>query len=134
MEKWDIVFPEGVKLLSRAGYYLWDRALYEEAEPFYKQLLLIYEKDLGDNHPKMAGALNNLARIYHLQKKYSDAGSLYQRALSLKGQLSDAEDSELLSLLENYADLLRTTRQDQDLAVIEARLREVKRSQEHWLQ
>jgi tetratricopeptide (TPR) repeat protein len=134
IEKWNIVFPDGVKLLSRAGYYLWDRAQYEEAEPFYKQLLTICEKDLSDNHPKMVSALNNLARIYHLQEKYLDATLLYQRALNLKEQLSDSEDPELLSLLENYADLLRKTGQDQDLATIEVRLRVARRSQDHWLQ
>ena len=38
----------------------------------------------GTNHTSYAAALNNLARVYWRQGKYSDAEGLYKRALAIR--------------------------------------------------
>ena len=51
IEQWNMEFPEATELLYKAGYYLWDRAQFTEAEPFLKRTLAIREKLLGLESP-----------------------------------------------------------------------------------
>ena len=55
----------------------------EGALPLYQRALAIDEKALGPDHPKVARDLNNLAKLYYQQGKYSEAEPLYQRALAI---------------------------------------------------
>ncbi|MEW6379466.1 MAG: tetratricopeptide repeat-containing protein [bacterium] len=43
-------FPEAARLFNQAGYYLYTRARYAEAEPFYKLALAIWERILKLEH------------------------------------------------------------------------------------
>ena len=74
-------FPEGARLLNKAGVYLYERGRYTHAEPLYQRALAIREKALGPEHPDVATSLNNLAQLYRDQGQYAKAESLYQRAL-----------------------------------------------------
>jgi hypothetical protein len=51
LEQWDLAFAEAARLLNQAGYYLHQRAQYDEALPLYQRALAIYEKALGPEHP-----------------------------------------------------------------------------------
>ena len=42
--RYQMVFPEAARLLNQAGYYLRERARYQEAEPLYRRALAIYER------------------------------------------------------------------------------------------
>ena len=55
---------KSARLSNRAGYYLYQRARYAEAEPLYQQALGSWEKALGPEHPSVATSLNNLAELY----------------------------------------------------------------------
>ena len=70
-------------LLSRAGYYLYERAEYAQAEPLYRRALAIDEKALGPDHPDTATSLNNMAALYRAQERYKEAEPLCQRALDI---------------------------------------------------
>jgi tetratricopeptide (TPR) repeat protein len=56
--------PVAAQLLDQIGFYLYDRAQYEEAEPVYQRALAIREQQLGTMHPGTANSLNNLAELY----------------------------------------------------------------------
>ena len=77
VEKYGFDFPEAARLLSRAGYYLNERAQYADAEPLLAQALAVYEKAFGAEHPSVAQSPNNLAGLYHNQGKYAEAEPLY---------------------------------------------------------
>ena len=57
---------------------------YAEAEPLYKQSLVIAEKALGPEHPGVAWKLQGLAGLYADQGRYADAEPLYKRALVIR--------------------------------------------------
>ena len=50
------MFVEAALLLNQAGYYLRQRARYQEAEPLWRRALAIRESALGTDHPDTAGA------------------------------------------------------------------------------
>src|SRR5262249_44791518 len=72
IDEYGFDFPEAALLMIQGGYYLNERARYEEAEPLYLRALAIYEKALGAEHPAVASSLNNLAALYYNQGKYEE--------------------------------------------------------------
>jgi tetratricopeptide (TPR) repeat protein len=99
--------PTAARLLNQAGYYLYERGRYREAEPLLQLTLSIYEQQLGVSHPLTAASLNYLAELYRAQGKYAEAKPLLQRALSIYEQESGASDPALASSLNNLAALYR---------------------------
>ncbi len=102
---WQFTFPETGRLLNNLGYYLDDRAQYEEAEPLYQRAIAIDEKTLGPEHPDLATKLNNLANLYQHQGKYEEAESLYQRAIAIGEKILGPEHPDLAARLNNLANL-----------------------------
>ena len=50
---------------------------------FFIRALEIVEKQLGTDHPNVAGILNNLALVHQAQGKHTDAEPLFSRALEI---------------------------------------------------
>ena len=59
--------PAAAQLLNQAGYYLYVRARYAEAEPLYRRALAIWKVAPGHDHPDTAQGLNNLAVLLRIQ-------------------------------------------------------------------
>ena len=76
IESEDLRVPEAARLLNQAGYYLYLRARYAEAEPLYRRALAIREAALGPDHPDTAPSLNNLAAAAPAQGRYGEAEPL----------------------------------------------------------
>jgi tetratricopeptide (TPR) repeat protein len=95
-------------LLSRAGYYLNQRAEYAQAEPLYQRALAIDERALGAEHPDTAASLNNLAVLYYDQAQYNDAEPLFRRALAIRESVLGPEHPNAATTLNNLAELYRT--------------------------
>ncbi|HXP97406.1 MAG TPA: tetratricopeptide repeat protein, partial [Telmatospirillum sp.] len=76
-----------------------------EALPLAKQVLAIFEKALGPNHPNVAVALGNLAQIYVQQKQYDLAEPLYKRCLAILEKERESGHPDLGFVLANFADL-----------------------------
>jgi len=93
-------------LLSRAGYYLNQRAEYAQAEPLFRRALAIDEKAWGPEHRETATSLNNLASLYQDQGKYEEAEPLYRRALAIREKVLGPEDPGTATSLNNLAALL----------------------------
>jgi len=99
---------EAAALFVQAGWYLQDRARYEQAAPLYQRALAIYEQQLGPTHPDTATSLNNLAQLYQDQGKYPEAEPLYQRALAIYEQQLGPTHPDTATSLNNLAVLYRS--------------------------
>jgi tetratricopeptide (TPR) repeat protein len=111
ISEYALAFPEAARLLNQAAFYLYEHALYEQAEPLYRRALAIVEKLLGPEHPDTATSLNNLAALYDAQGEYEHAEPLYQRALAIREQLLGPEHPDTATIRENYQRLLSDMKQ-----------------------
>ena len=59
------------------------RAHLADAEAAAKRALKVDERTLPTYHPDLAKGLSNLATIYTYERKYKEAESLYERAVSI---------------------------------------------------
>jgi len=105
IDTWEFTFSEARVLLNQLGYYLGQRAQYEEAEPLYQRAIAIGEKTLGPEHPLLAIYINNLANLYRDQGKYEEAEPLYQRAIAIGEKTLGPEHPDLATWLNNLANL-----------------------------
>ena len=103
IEQWDMTFTEAAQLLNQTGIYLWQRAQYTEAEPFFQQALSIDEKVRGLEHHDIAVDLNNLATLYEDQSKYTQAELLLQQALTIDQNVLGPEHLDVAISLHNLA-------------------------------
>jgi transcriptional regulator with XRE-family HTH domain len=83
IEQWDLLLPEAVRLLYRAGRFLWESECYEPAEALLLQALTVCKRILGPEHPEVAAYLQSLTLLYREQRKCAQAESLYGRALKI---------------------------------------------------
>ena len=105
IEQRDIMLPQATNLLASVGWYLQDRARYNEAELLLVQSLAMRERMLGPDHKGTAAALNNLAHLYWEQGKYKQAESLWVRVLSIDEQQLGVDHPNTASSLNNLATL-----------------------------
>jgi len=107
IDTWEFTFSEARVLLNQLGYYLGQRAQYEEAEPLYQRAIAIGEKTLGPEHPDLATGLNNLAELYRNQGKYEEAEPMYKRAIAIGEKTLGPEHPLLAIYINNLANLYR---------------------------
>jgi tetratricopeptide (TPR) repeat protein len=105
--RWGFEFSDAARLLNQAGFYLYKRGRYIEAEQLYRQALTIYGA-LPGAEPDLANSLNNLARLYRAQSRYTEAEPLFQRALAIWEKVLGSEDPNVAQCLTNLAELYRT--------------------------
>jgi tetratricopeptide (TPR) repeat protein len=97
-----------------------------EAEPLYRRALAIWENSLGPDHPNVASALNNLARLLKATNRFAEAEPLMRRALAIRVKFS--RDSghvhpHLQDTVNGYAGLLEEMDMTQEQVL--AKLREM---------
>jgi tetratricopeptide (TPR) repeat protein len=105
VKDWNMAFEGAAWLLNAAGYYLDERALYDEAEKLYRASLTLRERIHGSDHPYVATALNNLALLYDTQARYAEAESLYQRSLAIRERALGPGHPLVAATLNNLAAL-----------------------------
>lgn len=71
-------------LLGNMADLMWRRDRLEEAESFALRALAIETRELGPDHPSIAGYLNTLGVIYDQGKRYDKALESYERALAIR--------------------------------------------------
>ena len=76
-----------------------------EAETYFKETIKI--RDNGKDSPELANALNNLARIYKDEGKYTEAEALYKRTLAMREKILGPQDPAIAVVLRNYASVLK---------------------------
>jgi tetratricopeptide (TPR) repeat protein/transcriptional regulator with XRE-family HTH domain len=104
---------EGASLLKRLGWYLRDRARYEEAERVLKRALVIQEKILGSGHRTTSQSLNELAHLCYKRGNLEEAEALYERALAIHEGQPVLVASEMVTALNNLADTCRAEGKDE---------------------
>ncbi len=105
LERQSIAQVEAAALFVQAGWYLRDRARYEQAAPLMQRALAIREQQLGPIHPDTATSLSSLAELYQAQGKYAEAEPLYQRALAIREQQLGPNHPNTATGLNNLAQL-----------------------------
>ena len=98
---------EAAALFGQAGWYLLERARYEQAAPLLQRALVICEQQVGPDHPDTVTSLNNLASLYQAQGKYAEAEPLFQRALAFREQQLGPDHPDTATSLNNLASLYR---------------------------
>jgi tetratricopeptide (TPR) repeat protein len=79
------------------------RGLYAASEPWYIRCLEKTTKRLGENHPRTATSLNNLAGLHDSRGNYAAALPLYQRALQIRREQLGANHPDIATNLNNLA-------------------------------
>lgn len=86
--------------LNNLAVILWNQKRYSEAEPLFRRMLTIIEKNYGGS---LQGYLSNVARFYEEQKKYSIAEAYREKELYLDEQKHPPRSLELTSSLYHLA-------------------------------
>src|SRR5579862_983962 len=103
---------------NELGLFLQDPGLYAEAEPLLRSALDLDTKNLGADHPFIAGRLSKLASLLEsMNRDDEDEGEvegMYRRALVITEQHFGPEDHNVALRLSNLsAFLLKTNRIDE---------------------
>ncbi|HEU5383067.1 MAG TPA: DUF2225 domain-containing protein [Ktedonobacteraceae bacterium] len=112
-EQEHLALLEGASLLKRLGWYLRDRARYEEAEQVLKRALAIQEKILGAGHRTTGHILNELAHLCYKRGNLEEAEELYEQALTICEGQPVLVASEMVTALNNLADTWRAEDKDE---------------------
>lgn len=104
---YQLAFDDAALLLQRLGMYCYKRALYPQAETYFKHALGLREQLLGLEHPDTAQTVNTLALIYREQARYAEAEALYQRALDIRQRVFGPDHAETAQSLNNLGNLYR---------------------------
>ncbi len=96
--RWDSIMADAAKAYQQADY--------AEAEKLFLAALKEAEK-FGEQDPRLATSLNNLALLYDAQGKYAQAEPLYRRALAIREKALGPEHPDLATDLNNLALLYR---------------------------
>ena len=86
-------------VLDRYGLLLAGLASYDEGERILQEALQIFEEELGQNHPKVAFTLVNLARLLRDLERYPEAEALLRRAEEIQRQAFGDRHPHLASTL-----------------------------------
>jgi len=87
--------------------------------------LSIREKLLGAEHPAVAHVLHNLAKLYFLEQRFTEADSLYRRAVAIAEKSLGPNHPDLAETLADYALLLQKTKRQSEAVALNARAREI---------
>jgi tetratricopeptide (TPR) repeat protein len=107
MEQHHLELREGASLLNRSARYLYERALYMEAEPLYLRALALCEKLLGPEHLDTAQSLNDLAVLYKNRGDFARAQPLFLRALAIRETRLGPEHPDTAQSLNDLAVLYK---------------------------
>lgn len=117
----------------------WDKYMDAAAVTFKEGHLSEAEKSLslavqeaeksGPENSRLALSLNNLASVYFLQQKYTQAEPLFKRALAINEKILGPNAPNVASCLENYAELLDKTNRQDEAAKLQARARSIRAKQ-----
>ncbi len=99
--QYNVIIPEAAQLLNAIGWYLLERAQYEQSEQLLRQALALKEQIYDLMHAETAITLNNLATLALYQGRYEQAELLFQRTLSIREQVLEPEHSEIANTLDS---------------------------------
>src|ERR1700757_453841 len=90
---------------NTAGIQAFRLRNYADAETFFNNAFHQAEQ-FGDRDPRFAASLNNLGSLRQAENKYTEAESLYHRALRIWETIHGPENLDVARALYNLATLL----------------------------
>ncbi|GCE20871.1 helix-turn-helix domain-containing protein [Dictyobacter kobayashii] len=112
IQDYQFLLPEAADLLSRAGTYLQERAVYAQAETLQQRALRIWQPSQESNPLLAARQLARLAKLYHNWGKYGQCEQFYQQALSLYERPELRDDSGVADAMRGLANLYNNQGKD----------------------
>src|SRR5262249_38057145 len=94
---------DDINELNKRVLELYRAGRYSDAIQIAQRVLAIREKALGRDHPDVAGALNNLARLYSDQGRYADAEPLYRQSLAISEKVLGRDHPDVARSLNGLA-------------------------------
>jgi len=94
--------------LNADGIKLFEKGRYSEAEQRFLSALK-KSQQLGQANTRLASTLNNLAMVYRIEGRYSEAEPLQKRALETNQKILGPSDPAVAADLNNLAILYRAT-------------------------
>jgi tetratricopeptide (TPR) repeat protein len=88
-------------LLNAEASVHWNAGRYDEAREGFERALAIKRDELGDDHPKVATAMNNLAETLRASGKPREAVALHQEALELRRRTLGENHPDVAQSLNN---------------------------------
>jgi tetratricopeptide (TPR) repeat protein len=92
------------------------------AESLFLKAIFILEKNFGPNHIRISASLNNLAKLYQMQKRYDLAEPLYLRSVAIR-EKNDADNPNSLIILNNLAEMYREQGKNGQVESIETKVK-----------
>lgn len=87
-----------------AGYYT-AQERHTEAEPHLWRALELRRRLQGENHPKVAKALDKLAQVYRKQRKFARAEPLFRLSLFIQEETLGRRHPDFIQTLNDLAEL-----------------------------
>ena len=97
------------QLMNDLGLYRLNRGQYRTAEPLMRRALHIDELSFGNDHPKVAICLNNLAQLLQATNRLDEAEPLMRRALHIDELFFGHDHPNVARDLNNLAQLHKAT-------------------------
>ena len=94
--------------LTSIAWFYQGQGLYDAAQPWYEQGVVVVRERLGNQHRDTAIALNNLAGLYYAQGKSAAAEPLYLEALEIDRESLPPNHPQLATHLNNLALLYKS--------------------------
>lgn len=95
------------KLLLDYADFLYDNALYNDAEIIYKRAIVMAEKLYGNNHVNTALAYNNIGMLYYNLDDYPQALTCFGKALTIRTTLLGAKHPDVATCYNNMGGIYR---------------------------
>ena len=126
-----LLVPEAAQLLNQAGYYLYLRARYAEAERLLRRALAIWEARDPDNLDTATG-LNNLGVLLRFRGRYfGEAEELLRRALKIREAALGPDHPDTAISLNNLALLLQAQNQYEEAELLLRQALEIREAAHH---
>lgn len=98
-----------------------------EAEPYFRQSLTVYERELGKTSEGVAMAAHNLGLFYLGQRRADEAQPLVERGLNIREKLLGPNHQIVADSLQALAEVYREQGKTIEAAKLEARTLEIRR-------
>jgi len=90
-----------------------------------KRVVDIFEKSLGEDHPNVATALNNLAQLYQATNRLEEAEPLMKRVVDIFEKSLGEDHPNVATALNNLAQLYQATNRLEDVEPLMKRALEI---------
>jgi tetratricopeptide (TPR) repeat protein len=98
---------QAANLCNELSYHIRAIGDYRAARPYCEHALVIWEKQLGPEHPHTATSLSNLASLLHDQGALAEARPLHERALAIREKQLGPEHPRTATSLNSLAKVLQ---------------------------